>query len=269
MRKIHPTAVVDPQAEIGEDVEIGAYCVVSGPVRLGRGCVLLPHATVLGRTWMGEGNRVYPGAVLGADPQDLKHDGSETRLEIGDGNRFREHVTVHPGTPGAGGLTRIGSHGLFMVGCHMAHDVRIGDRVVLANHVLLAGHVQVGDRAVLNGACACHHFVTVGRLAYVGGLTRVTQDVHPFTVVEGHPARVRAANVVGLRRAGTAPEHVAQVRRAVYRLFLSRRDGFAAALGRLEAESGSDPLVAEILRSVRAAERGRQGRAAEALGRVR
>lgn len=179
MTKIHPTAVVDPQAEIGEDVEIGPHAVVSGPVRLGRACVLHAHATVLGRTTMGAGNHVYPGAVIGADPQDLKHDGSETRLEIGDANRFREHVTAHPGTPGGGRLTTIGSHGLFMVGCHVAHDARVGDRVVFANHVLLAGHVRVGDRAVLNGACACHHFVTVGRLSYVGGLTRVTQDVPP------------------------------------------------------------------------------------------
>jgi UDP-N-acetylglucosamine acyltransferase len=269
MSQIHPTAVVDPRAALGEDVVIGPYCVVAGPVRIGRGSRLLAHVTLMGDTALGERNQVFPGAVIGAEPQDLKHDGAPTRLAIGDGNTFREHVTVHPGTRAGGGLTRLGSGGLYMVGSHVAHDCDVGDQVVLANHVLLAGHVRIGHRAVLNGACALHHFTTVGRLAYVGGLTRITQDIHPFTVVEGHPARVRAANVVGMRRAGIAEEAIGLVRRAVYAIFLSDKECAADAMARLEREHPDDPLLGELTASVRASQAGRQGRAAETTGRAR
>ncbi|MFV1959709.1 MAG: acyl-ACP--UDP-N-acetylglucosamine O-acyltransferase [Planctomycetota bacterium] len=269
MMRIHPTAVIDPRAQIGEDVTIGPYCVVDGPVRIGRGCVLHAFVTLLGDTELGEGNRIFPGAVLGAEPQDLKHEGGAvTRLAIGSGNRFREHVTVHPGTVGGGGVTTIGSGGLFMVGCHVAHDCQVGDYVILANHVLLAGHVRVGDRAVMNGASACHHFTTVGRLAYVGGLSRITQDVHPFTVVEGHPARVRAANTVGMQRAGLAEDRIQLVKRAVYAIFLSGKENSAMAVSRLEVEHADESLVQELIASIHAAEQGRQGRAAEATRRI-
>jgi UDP-N-acetylglucosamine acyltransferase len=261
---IHPTAVVHPEARIADEVSIGPYCVVDDGVTLGRGCVLHAHATVTGRTTLGEGNHVFPGAVIGAEPQDLKHDGAPTALEIGDNNRFREHVTVHTGTRAGGGVTVIGSNGLYMVGCHVAHDCKVGNHVVLANHVLLAGHIQVGDRAVLNGASACHHFTTVGRLAYVGGLTRITQDVHPFTVVEGHPARVRGANTVGMNRAGIEPDQVSAVKRAVYAIFLSDKETTSQAMARVESENGDDAYIAELLGSIRASHRGRQGRAAEA-----
>lgn len=266
--KIHPTAVIDPQAEFGVGVVVGPHCVVQGPVQLGDGCVLHPQSTVMGKTMMGAGNHVFPGAVIGAEPQDLKYDGVPTDLVIGDDNRFREHVTVHPGTQGGGGVTRVGSGGLFMVGSHIAHDCSVGDRVVLANHVLLAGHVRVGDRAVLNGASACHHFTTVGRLAYVGGLSRITQDVHPFTVVEGHPSRIRGVNTVGLRRAGFSDEDVDRVKRAIYAIFLSDKESASGAILRVEQENEGNPLVAELLASIRASQAGRQGRAAEAVGRV-
>lgn len=269
MSRIHPTAVVDPRAELGADVVVGPYAIVEGPVRLGPGCVLHAHAVVMGSTVMGSGNQVFPGAVIGAPPQDLKHAGELTRLEIGDGNAFREHVTVHPGTLKGGGLTRIGSRGLFMVGSHVAHDCHVGDHVVLANHVLLAGHIRVGDRAILNGAAACHHFTTVGRLAYVGGLTRITQDIHPFTVVEGHPARVRAVNKVGMQRAGISAAAIERVEEAVKRLFTHKREDARDAMARLEREHADEPLVLEVLASVRASEAGRQGRAAEPLRSAR
>lgn len=260
---VHPTAVIDPAARLAPDVRVGPYAVIEGPVVVGAGCVIHAHAVLSGRTTLGAGNHVFPGAVLGAPPQDLKHAGEPTRLEIGDGNQFREHVTVHPGTHKGGGLTRIGSHGLYMVGSHVAHDCFVGDHVVLANHVLLAGHIRVGDRAVLNGAAACHHFTTVGRLAYVGGLTRITQDIHPFTIVEGHPARVRGANKVGMQRAGIAPVSIERVEEAVKRVFVAKREGARAALDRLEREHRDEPLVLEFVASVRAAESGRQGRSGE------
>jgi UDP-N-acetylglucosamine acyltransferase len=261
--KVHPTAVVDRRAVLGEDVEIGPFCVVEGPVRLGRATRLLAHATVLGDTTLGAGNVVYPGAVLGAAPQDLKHAGASTRLVVGDRNQIREHVTFHAGTVKGGGVTTVGSDGLFMVGCHVAHDGRIGDHVVLANHVLLAGHVTVGDRAILNGAAACHHFTTIGRLAYVGGLTRITRDIPPFTIAEGHPCRLRAANVVGLRRAGVPAETIALLRRAIHEIFVADEPA-RDAMVRLEREHPEDVHLAELLRAVRASEAGRFGRSVEA-----
>jgi UDP-N-acetylglucosamine acyltransferase len=266
--RIHPTAVVDPRAVLEDGVEVGAHAVVEGPVRLGRGTVLRPHAVVVGETTMGAENMVFSGAVLGERPQDLKYAGERTTLEIGDRNHFREHVTVHAGTAKGGGVTRIGSGGLFMAASHVAHDGVVGDGVVLANAVLLAGHVRVGDRAVIAGAAAFHHFTTIGRLAYVGGLSRVVQDVHPFTIVEGHPARIRGANSIGMERAGIAREDVEIVRRLVFQAFLSRRTTTEEALSRFESEHPGHPLVAEVVRSVRAAQEGRQGRAQEPLRRV-
>lgn len=265
MTLVHPTAIVDPRARLAADVRVGPYAVVDGPVTLGPGCVLHAHSVVMGQTTLGADNQVFPGAVLGAPPQDLKHAGETTRLEIGEGNQFREHVTVHPGTKKGGALTTVGSHGLFMVGSHIAHDCKVGDHVVLANHVLLAGHIRVGDRAILNGAAACHHFTTIGRLAYVGGLTRITQDIHPFTIVEGHPSRVRGANTVGMQRAGLPAVSVERVREAVFAVLISERESAAEALARIEREQVDDPLVMELISSIRAAERGRQGRSAEPL----
>jgi UDP-N-acetylglucosamine acyltransferase len=263
MGRIHPTAVIDPRAEIPGDAEIGAYCVIDGPVRLGAGNRLYAHVTLLGDTTVGSGNVFFPGCVVGAPPQDLKHDGEHTKLVIGDRNHVREHVTLHPGTVPGGGVTRIGSGNLFMVGSHVAHDCQLGDDVVLANHVLLAGHIRVGDRAVLNGACAAHHFTTIGRLSYVGGLTRITQDVHPFTIVEGHPARIRACNSVGMQRAGVAPEDVEIVRNAIFSIFISEKRSAAEAVAQVEQRHPDHPLVAELLASIRASQAGRQGRAAE------
>jgi len=263
MSKIHPTAVVDPRAEVHSDAEIGANCVIDGPVRLGAGCLLHPNVTIMGGTVVGEGNVFYPGAVIGAPPQDLKFDGEQTHLVIGDRNRFREHVTVHPGTAAGGGTTRLGSDNLLMVGSHVAHDCTIGNRIVLSNHVLLAGHIKVGDGAIFNGASACHHFTTVGRLAYVGGLTRITQDVHPFSIVEGHPARIRAANTIGMRRAGFSEEDVAIVRGAIFSIFVSEKKSAADAMAEIEEKHGDNALARELLDSVRASQAGRQGRAAE------
>lgn len=268
MTRIHPTALIAAAAEVHPDVEIGPHSVVEGPVKIGRGTRLLANVTLMGDTLLGEDNVVYPGAVIGAPPQDLKYDGERTRLEIGDGNRFREHVTVHAGTAQGGGRTVIGSGNLFMIGSHVAHDCRIGDHVVLSNHVLLGGHITVGDRAILNGASACHHYTTVGRLAYVGGLTRITQDVHPFTIVEGHPARIRACNAIGMQRAGIPPEDVALVKNAIYSIFVSDKLPAAEAIARIEATHGDHELIRELLTSIRAAQAGRQGRAAEPVRRA-
>lgn len=264
MSRVHPTAVIDKRAVLGEGVRVGPYCVIDGPVEVGANTELIAHATLMGNTRLGEGNRLFPGAVVGSEPQDLKYSGEETHLVIGDGNTFREHVTVHPGTAVGGGLTRIGNGNLFLVGSHVAHDCMIGSGVLLSNHVLLAGHVQVRDRAIMNGASACHHFTTIGRLAYVGGLTRITTDVFPFCVVEGHPARIRAANVIGMQRAGIDPADIELVKRAIHSIFISDRRTAAEAMAAFEEEHADHALVQELISAVRASEGGRQGRAAEA-----
>lgn len=268
MSRIHATAVIDPRAQLAEDVQVGPHCVIQGPVRIGHGCVLHALVTIVGDTILGEGNHLFPGAVLGMPPQDLKFSGESTRLVLGDRNSIREHVTIHPGTAQGGGCTRLGSDNLLMIGSHVAHDCRIGDRVVLSNHVLLAGHIAVGDRAILNGASACHHFTTVGRLAYVGGLTRITQDVHPFTIVEGHPARIRACNAIGMERAGYGAEEIQPVKNAIYNIFVSDKSSAAEAIMRAQREHPGHPLVQELLASIRASQAGRQGRAAEPVRRT-
>jgi UDP-N-acetylglucosamine acyltransferase len=223
----------------------------------------MAHVTLIGDTTLGVENVVFPGAVLGAAPQDLKHGDARTRLVVGDRNQIREHVTFHPGTVKGGGLTTIGSDGLFMVGSHVAHDGIVGDNVILANHVLLAGHVMVGDRATMNGAAACHHFTTIGRLAYVGGLSRITRDIPPFVIAEGHPVRIRAANVVGMRRAGIPAATIALLRDAVHEIFVDDETPARAVMDRLERDHAGDPVLAELIAAVRASEAGRFGRSRE------
>lgn len=199
--RIHPTAVVDRRAELAEGVEVGAYCVVHAGATLGPATVLHNHVTIYPGVTMGRENTVYPHAVIGADPQDLKYKGGPTTVHIGDRNKFREQVTIHRGTEDGGGVTRIGSDGLFMVGCHIAHDCIIEDRVVIANSTMLGGHCLIESGAGIGGAVGIHHFVTVGTLSFVGGMSRVTRDVPPFIVAEGDPAEARKLNTLGLVRA--------------------------------------------------------------------
>lgn len=222
---IHPTAYVDPRAELGPDVEVGAFSYVGPEVTLGEGCVLAPRVTLLGPAEFGRGNIFYSGSVLGAAPQDLKYKGGPTRLVVGDHNVFRELVTVHRGTEvdrQSGGTTRIGDQNLLMVGVHVAHDTIVGNQILIANAVQIAGHVCIEDQVVIGGASAMHHFVTVGRNAYVGGMTRITHDVPPFMKVLGYDQSVRGANVEGLRRWQFPPQSIASMKRAA-RLLYARR----------------------------------------------
>ena len=222
---IHPTAVVNPAAQIGQRVEIGPYAVVGPHVVLGDRCRLHHHATVEGRTTLGEGCEVFPQAVLGMPPQDIKYSGEKTTLEIGRGNTFREMVTAHPGTANGGGVTRIGDGNLVLIGVHIAHDCQIGNNCIIANYVQFAGHVQLEDNVNMGGLCAVHHFVTVGKHAFVGGMTRVSSDVPPFMVVvaaRGSRAEVRMVNGVGLERSGYSHEDIGALKNAYMKVF-SRR----------------------------------------------
>lgn len=219
MIEIHPTSVVDHEAVLGEDVEIGPNCFVGPKVTLGNRCRLHNNVTVTGKVTAGADNEFFPGAVIGAVPQDLKYRGGETEVLIGCGNVFRENVTVHAGTEVAEGVTRIGDHNRFLVSSHIAHDVQIGNHCILANQVQLAGHVHIEDRVTMGGIIGVHHFVTIGTLAYVAGLSRITVDVPPFMISAGYPARVRGVNTQGMSRWKFEPERVRQLRDVFKRLF--------------------------------------------------
>ena len=227
MSEIHRSAVIDPEAELGHDVQVGPFGHVGPGVVLGDGCVLHAHATVLGPARFGARNVFFPHCTIGAAPQDLKYKGGPTALLVGDDNVFRENVTVHRGTEvdrRSGARTRIGSHNLLMVGVHVAHDADLGSHIILANQVQIAGHVRIEDCVTVGGATAMHHFVTVGRYSYIAGVTRVTHDVPPYMKVQGYDQDVRAVNVTGMQRWRIAPESIAAVK-AAFRLLFARRGG--------------------------------------------
>ncbi len=249
---VHPSAVVAPRARLGRGVVIGPLAVVEDDTTIGDACEIRAHAVVKRFTTLGAGNRIHEGAVLGGEPQDVSFAGQETALVIGDRNVIREGVTIHRSTR-PGGATVVGSDCFLMAYVHVAHDNRIGDRAILANNVMLAGHVEVGERAFLGGGSGVHQFCRVGRLAMVGGNAKVVQDCLPFVISDGHPARARGLNVVGLRRAGITPAQLRTLHEA-YRLLLRSGHRLEPALEKLAALA--DPLVDEWIAFVRSSKRG-------------
>ncbi len=251
--RIHPTAVIDPRADVGDQVEIGAYAVVEGPVRIGEGCVIRPGAHLIGPLTLGRNNRVFSHAVLGEQAQHLKYDGEPTRVEIGDHNIFREHVTVHRATT-ASWVTRIGSGNFLMAGSHVAHDCVVGNNCILANGALLGGHCVVEDNVFLSGNTAVHQYVRAGRLSLLSGCSGSTMDMPPF-IIQQRINCVVGVNVVGMRRAGIATEHIDAVRRAFHILYYERMV-LPAALERIDRELGDVAEVAEMTAFIRASKRG-------------
>lgn len=217
---IHPTAVVHPSAELHPTVQIGAYAVIGEKVKVGAGSVIGPHVVIEGLTEIGERNEIFPGAAIGLEPQDLKYDGSLSLVKIGNGNKIREYVTINRAT-NAGEATVIGNDNLLMAYVHVAHNCVIEDSVVIANSVALAGHVKIESKAVIGGVLGIHQFVQVGRLAMVGGMSRIDRDVPPYMLVEGSPSRVRSLNLVGLKRAGFTDTDLADLKKAFRLLYRS------------------------------------------------
>lgn len=246
MPQIHPTAIVDPAARIGADVEIGPYCVVGPDVSLGDGVRLHSHVVVDGRTEIGEGTQIFPFASIGTQPQDLKYSGEPSRLIIGKFNRIREHVTMNPGTEGGGMETRVGDNGLFMVASHVAHDCIVGNNVILANNATLAGHVVVGDFAIIGGLSAVHQFVRIGQHAMVGGMSGVENDVIPYGSVMGDRARLSGLNIVGLKRRGFGKEDVHNLRRA-YRMMFADEGTMSERLADVAKLFDGNAAVKDIL----------------------
>ncbi len=253
--RIHPTAVISAEAELPDDIQVGPYVIIEGPVRLGPGCVLRPHVHLCGPLTMGRGNIVFTGAVLGERPQHLKYNGEPTTLEIGDENIFREHVTVHRGTA-LSGKTQIGSRNFLMSNCHVAHDCRIGNTTIIAGGALLAGWVEVGDRVLVSGNCVVHQYTRIGRLAMMRGLSRTSRDVPPFCIMDGTHT-LRGINVIGLKRAGVPSKSIHALRNAFTALFGTRQN-LKLAVERFTKSTGATNCaeVVEMLDFIRASKRG-------------
>ncbi|WP_146588101.1 acyl-ACP--UDP-N-acetylglucosamine O-acyltransferase [Puniceibacterium confluentis] len=245
MSDIHPSAVIEDGAVVGTGCVIGPFCHIGPEVRLGAGVTLKSHVVVTGDTVIGEGCTIYSFAVIGEVPQDLKFRGEKTRLEIGARNRIREHVTMHAGTEAGGGLTKVGDDGLFMAGCHVAHDVRIGDRVILVNSVALAGHCIIEDDVIVGGLSGVHQWVRIGRGAIIGAVTMVTNDVIPYGLVQAPRGVLDGLNLVGLKRKGVSRTDITALR-AAFQMLAQGEGSFQERARRLGDETQSD-YVREIV----------------------
>jgi UDP-N-acetylglucosamine acyltransferase len=250
---IHPTAIIDPSAELHAEVEIGPYVVVDGPVKIARGTRIMSHATICGWTEIGEDNEVHPGAVLGDAPQDKAYGGEESYLRIGARNIFREYVQVHRGTT-PGSSTVIGSDNFLMAGSHVAHNCRLADHIVLANGALLGGYVEVGARAFISGHCVVHQFVRVGELALMRGLSGASRDVPPYSIVDWQH-RVRGVNSVGLKRAGFDEPRIRALKEA-FRILFRKGRNLSLALKEVEARGDKSADVETLLEFIKSSKRG-------------
>ena len=252
--RIHPTAVIDPRAEIAAGCEIGPYCVIGPEVQLGEGCWLQHHVSLNGPSVIGRGNRFFAFSSIGQQTQDLKYAGEPTHLAIGDENCFREFTTVHRGTA-PHSVTRIGSRGNFLAYVHIAHDCIVGDDVIFSNNGTLAGHVEVGDHVVIGGLTAIHQFCRIGRFALTGGCSKIVQDVPPFLIADGNPAEVRSYNKVGLERHGFSEDAVRKIKEA-YRLIYRAKLNLQQAVDRIRGELPDSPEIEHLLSFIAGSSRG-------------
>ncbi len=236
---IHPSAIVEPGAQINPSATIGPFCTVGPEVSLGPNVELKSHVVVTGRTSIGEGTVIFPFSVIGEIPQDLKFKGEASRLEIGARNRIREHVTMNTGTEGGGGVTKIGDDGLFMAGCHVAHDAIIGNRVIVVNSVALGGHCILEDDVIVGGLSGVHQFVRIGQGAIIGALTMVARDVIPHGLVQGARGELDGLNLVGLKRRGVAREDITALR-AAFQMMAQGEGTFHERVDRMQQEFDSD-----------------------------
>lgn len=252
---IHPTALVAEGAQIDPSAEIGPYAVIGPEVRIGPNTRVGPHAVIEGNTKIGAGNRIFQFSSIGAVPQDLKYAGEPTRVEIGDGNQFREFTTVHLGTIQGGGVTRIGNNGLFMASSHVAHDCNVGDHVILANSVALAGHVVLEDHVIVGGLAAIHQFTQVGRHAFISGGAIVTMDIPPYCTAQGDRAQLVGLNTVGLSRHGFDQSQLRRIK-AAYKIVFRSKLGLREALARVRAEHGGHEEIEHFVGFIEGSERG-------------
>jgi UDP-N-acetylglucosamine acyltransferase len=251
---IHPTTVIHPKAQIGANCEIGPYCVIGEHVVMGDECRLHSHVVIDGHTVLGKRNEIFPFASIGLKTQDLKWKGGITRTQIGDDNTFREYVTIHSATSD-GEVTSVGSNNHILAYCHLAHNVVLGNHVIMSNVATLAGHVTVEDHAVIGGLAAIHQFCRIGRMSIIGGCSKVVQDVPPFMLADGNPAETRTVNKVGLERNGVSEEAQAALRQA-FKILIREGLTISNALTRIEAEVPQLPEILHLIQFVRTSTRG-------------
>jgi len=263
--KVHPTAVVEEGAEVGKNVEIGPHAYVGPNVVIGDDCIIGHGCHVEGHVTMGANNILAPYVMLGTPPQDMTYHGQDTRLEVGDDNVFREFVTVNIGTVTGHGVTRVGSRNYLMICSHVGHDCHLEDDVLMVNAVLLGGHCHIESGAKLMGAAACHQFVTVGTQAYIGGLTRIVQDVPPFMIVEGNPSRVRGVNEIGLARAGYERPTIDELRSVYKAIYRTKKLNRALIFEEIAANADACPETLYLIESLRRSQKGVHGRYLESL----
>ncbi len=252
---VHPTAIVHPKATLGSGVSVGPYSIIDEPVTIGPRTTIGAHCVIEGRTTIGEDCEIFTGAVIGSVPQDLKFRGEESVLILGDRNKVREYVTINPGTAGGGGKTVIGSDCLLMAYSHVAHDCLIGNHVAIANSAALAGHILVEDRAIIGGLVGIHQFVRVGELAFIGGCSRVVQDIPPYATCVGYPAKVFGLNSEGLRRAGVSNDAKLRLHHAFRVLFHSKLS-MSHAIKQVAQDADHCPELHHLLTFIRGSKRG-------------
>lgn len=255
MSRIHPTAIVHPEAKLHPSVEVGPFTVIGSRVTIGEDSVIGSHCVIENATTLGARNKISSFAAVGGLPQDLKYAGEPTQLVIGDDNQIREFSTLHIGTAGGGGVTKIGNRNLFMAYSHVAHDCAVGDGCVVANSVALAGHVEIGDSVILGGLSAVHQFTRLGKHAFVAGGSMVAMDVPPYCTVQGDRAELAGLNTVGLQRGGYSEEQIARIKDA-YKILFRSKLGLNEALAKLRAAHGGQPEIDHLLEFIGSSKRG-------------
>ena len=242
---IHNTAIIDTQAKIHKNVKVGPYSVIGANVEIEENTEIQSHVSILGNTKIGKNNQIYPFASIGNDPQDLKFQGEETKLEIGNDNKIREYVTINPGTNGGGGITKVGNNCLFMVSAHIAHDCYVGDNVILANSVPLGGHAYIEDNVIIGGNSAVQQFTRVGRSAMIGGMCGVVRDIIPYAMVHGNRSKLQGLNLIGLRRKNIPNIDIMILNDAYKEIF--KNENLTDNLNNLDKDLRKHKLVSEVL----------------------
>ena len=242
---IHKTAIVDPKAKISSNVSIGAYSIIGPKVEIGENSIIDSHVSIIGNTKIGEGNRIFSFASIGSDPQDLKFNGEETKLEIGDNNKIREYVTINPGTKGGGGLTKVGSNCLFMVSSHIAHDCLVEDNVVLANNVAVGGHANIQQNVIIGGNSAVQQFTRIGKFAMIGGMCGVVRDIIPYALAHGNRSILQGLNLIGLRRRNIPNKKIMILTEAYKHIF--KNENLTANLKNLNPDFKQNELVKDVV----------------------
>jgi len=242
---IHKTAIIDSNARISKNVKVGPYVVIGPNVEIDEETEIQSHVIITGNTKIGKNNKIYPFASIGNDPQDLKFQGEETKLEIGDNNKIREYVTINPGTKGGGGLTKVGSNCLFMVSSHIAHDCFVGNNVILANNVPLGGHAHIGDSAIIGGNSAVQQFTRVGKSAMIGGMCGVVRDIIPYGIAHGNRSVLQGLNLIGLRRKNIQNKEIITLSGAYKEIF--KNENLTENLSNLSKDFKNNRLVVEVV----------------------